>query len=186
MFAIPILVVGLAYGWGRVRPLVPRPSAQAIQVAITLLLLAQIGFRFVRDATTVFSPEYLTSEIPHFRGLRVREAEHAMLVGQAGLLSTLAEGQPLYLIGPNAGFFYLASGIRNPNAFDFPYASVFGRNGQQEVIARITAGEIRSVFVFAGPTDRQTPVALHEFIRRSLVAVRDEPLGILYRGMKDQ
>jgi hypothetical protein len=184
MFAIPILVVGLAYGWNTVSPLVSRPSGRAIQVAITLLFAVQIGFRFVRDVIRVASPAYVTSEIRHFRGLRVREDEHRALIGQTGLLSDLSAGQPLYLIGPNAGFFYLAAGIRNPSAFDFPYASVFGRNGQQEVIARIAGGEIRSVFVFAGPIDRQTPVTLLDFVRSSLLPVREEPLGVHYQGSR--
>ena len=185
MFAIPILVVGLAFGWSRARDLVSRRWAFTIQAAITVLFFGQIGLRFVRHTNALLSTEYVTSDIPHFRGIKVPEATHTRVHAEAGLLSSLAAGQPMFLIGPNAGFYYLAANLRNPGAFDFPYVSVFGRAGQGEVIARILADDIRSVFVFSGPIDRQTPRVLHEFVRTSMVRVRDEPLGVLYRGRRN-
>ena len=184
MFAIPILVAGLAYGWSRVRAQVPRYLAVSVQVAVSLLFLGQIGLRFAREVTTLVAPGHVTSDIPHFRGLRVPDAQHAALKNEMALLSGLAADRRLFLIGPNAGFFYLAADLRNPDAFDFPYVSVFGRAGQQDVIARIEAGEIRSVFIFSYPIDRQTPTVLQDFVRSSMVPVREEPSGIFYRDLK--
>lgn len=182
IYAMPLVVTGLAYGWSRVRSLVPPRWALAIRVAISVLFLCQIGLRFVRDTTALVSTEYVTSDIPHFRAIRVRDVEQTRLWNEARWLSGLAAERPLFLIGPNAGFFYLAADLRNPAAFDFPYVSVFGRTGQQEVIAQIAAGEIQSVFIFSTPVDRQTPVALQDFVRSAMVPVREEPLGVLYRS----
>jgi hypothetical protein len=181
IYAIPVLVVGLAVGWTAAQPFISRPWVRIATIAVTVLFAAQIGLRFVRYTRALVSPHYITSELRHFRWIRVRSAEYAALAKDAELLSRLAAGEPLFLMGPNTGLYYLAAGLRNPNSFDYPYASVFGQNGQQEVISRIRVGEIRAVFIFAEAMDRQTPLLLHHFVRRSMTPVRREDLGVLYR-----
>jgi hypothetical protein len=181
IYAIPILVTGLVYGWTAVQPLFSIRIARAVTVAVTVLFAAQVGLRCMRQARTLTSSDYVSSELRHFRWLRVSRAEYGGLTAGADLLSRLAAGKPLFLIGPNTGFFYLAAGIRNPNAFDYPYASVFGRTGQQEVIARIQTGEIRAVFIFAVAMGRQTPSQLQEFVQTTMTPVQGEHLGVLYR-----
>jgi hypothetical protein len=180
IYAIPVLVTGLAYGWTVVRPLFSIRMARAVTVAVTLLFAAQIGLRFVRHAHALASPDYVTSDMRHFRWIRVPRAQYGGLTRDADLLSRLAAGKPLFLVGPNTGFFYLAAGVTNPDSFDYPYASVFGRAGQQDVIARIRAGEIRAVFIFADAMDRQTPWLLQEFVRTTMTPVYREHLGVLY------
>lgn len=182
IFAIPILVVGLAYGWTVARPFRATRWAAAIPVLVTTLFAAQFGVRLVRHSAALLSPEYMTSDIPHFRGIRVRETEYRALRDEVALLSHFADGQPLFLMGPNSGFYYLAAGIRNPDPFDFPYVSVFGTGGQQEVIGRVQQGRIQSVFIFSTPMGRQAPIILQEFVRGSMLPVGRAPFGVLYRA----
>ena len=180
IYAIPVLVTGLAYGWTAVRPLFSIRMGRAVTVAVTLLFAAQIGLRFVRHARTLASPDYVTSELRHFRWMRVPREQYGGLTRDAALLSRLAAGEPLFLMGPNTGFFYLAAGVTNPDAFDYPYASVFGRTGQQDVISRIQAGETRAVFIFADDMGRQTPPLLQEFVQTTMTPVQRDALGVLY------
>ena len=182
IFAIPILVVGLAYGWTVVRPFGATRWAPVIPVLVTLLFAAQFGVRLARYSVAMVSPEYRTSDIAHFSGIRVREAEYGTVRDEVARLSRLANAQPLYLMGPNTGFYYLAAGIRNPNPFDFAYASVFGTTGQQEVIGAVEQGHIRSVFIFSTPMGRQTPTILQNFVRGSMLPVHRERFGVLYRA----
>ena len=181
IYAIPVLVVGLAFGWTAAQPVISRPWVRLATVAVTVLFAAQIGLRFVRYTRALVSPQYMTSGLPHFRSIRVSRIEYAALTEDAERLSRLADGKPLFLMGPNTGLYYLAAGLRNPSSFDYPYASVFGRNGQQEVISRIQTGEIPAVFIFAAAMDRQTPFPLRQFVQRSMTAVHREDLGVLYR-----
>jgi hypothetical protein len=181
IYAIPVLVAGLAYGWTAVRPIFSIRMARAITVVVTILVATQIGLRFVRQARVLASPDYVTSDLRHFRWMRVPRAQYGGLTRDADLLSRLAAGKPLFLVGPNTGFFYLAAGVTNPYSFDYPYASVFGRAGQQDVIARIRAGEIGAVFIFADAMDRQTPWLLQEFVQTTMTPVQREHLGVLYR-----
>jgi hypothetical protein len=180
VYAIPVLLTGFAYGWTAVRPLFSVRMARAVTIAVTLLFAAQIGLRFVRQARTLASPDYVTSDLRHFRWMRVPRAQYGGLIRDADLLSGLAAGKPLFLVGPNTGFFYLAAGVTNPDSFDYPYASVFGRTGQQDVIARIRAGEIGAVFIFADAMDRQTPWLLQEFVETTMTPVHREDLGVLF------
>ena len=180
IFAIPVLLAGFAYGWTAVRSLFSIRIARAITVAVTIMFAAQIGLRFVRHARALASPDYVTSDLRHFRWMRAPRAQYVDLTRDAELLSRLAAGKPLFLLGPNTGFFYLAAGVTNPEYFDYPYASVFGRTGQPDVIARIRAGEIPAVFIFADAMDRQTPWLLQEFVQTTMTPVRREDLGILY------
>jgi hypothetical protein len=179
-YAIPLLVVGLAYGWQTARPFGTSRWAPLVPVAVTVLFSTQVGLRLVRYTSALVSAQYVTSEIPHFRGIRVSQAEYTRLRDEAGRLSTLTADRRLFLLGPHAGFYYLAGGLTNPDPFDFPYASVFGRAGQDEVISRIRAHQIRSVFVFFAPMGAQTPATLQHFVGRSMVPVRREHFGVLY------
>lgn len=182
MYAIPLLIVGIAFGWESVRPLVARERATLIEIGVSALLAIQIGVRLVRAMTTFVSPEYTISTLPHFRGVAISRTEHVVAHQQIVVLSRVTSGGPTMLLSPNAGFYYVAAGVRNPDAYDFPYASVYGPQGQGEVIARITNGTIRSVFVFNDPIDRQTPVELLDFIRVAMTPVHQEAFGTLYVG----
>lgn len=100
-----------------------------------------------------------------------------------GLPAPLRErtGGRVFLLRPDASFWYLAGGLENPTPYDYPYASVFGPHGQEEVIDDIRAGRVEWV-CWPGPTDgRLRPVQLEEFVAASMVAVEETAAGVLYR-----
>ena len=184
IYALPVVIVGLAYGVSALRASMPARWMQILPVVVTVLFTVQVGLRYGRYAARLMSEQYVISDLPHFQGIRAGKAEYAGLKGEVELLTALAGGQPLFLIGPNTGFYYLAGGITNPDRFDFPYTTVFGRSGQQEVISRLVSGQTPSVFVFFQTMHEQTPRRLQEFVVTSMRPVRQERMGVLYRGVK--
>jgi hypothetical protein len=87
------------------------------------------------------------SHVAHFRGALEEPAEDARLLASAARLKSAAAGGPLFVIGPRAGFLYLASGLRNPTPFDFPAMTSVGRNGTARLIAQLGDGELPQVCV---------------------------------------
>jgi hypothetical protein len=185
IYAIPVLIVGVAYGLRALRSLVSSSWIQFAAIALTVLFAGQLGLRYARYTSRLILADHVTSDLPHFHGIRARGVDHLALKEHVESLSTLASGKPLFLIGPNTGFYYLAAGITNPDRFDFPYTTVFGRTGQQQVISRIRAGEIPSVFIFSEPMFRQTPSLLQEFVQTSMSPVRRQELGVLYQATNE-
>jgi len=101
-------------------------------------------------------------------------------VAGAGALRERTGGE-VFLLRPDASLWYLSGGLTNPTPYDYPYASVFGPHGQQDVIAGIRAGRIAWV-CWPGPTwGPLQPKELEEFVAASMVAVGDSPAGVLYR-----
>ena len=181
LYALPMLVFGLAFGWHGVSERLPRGPAFVITALVSTLFAVQVGMRAARYTSAAVSDGYVTSAIPHFRGIRAPRGEYDALVHESTRLAVMAAGQPIFLVGPNTGFHYLAANLSNPDPFDYPYASTFGRTGQQDVIRRIESGRINSVFLFAAPMGRQTPQTLHDFVKRAMTPGAQETFGALYR-----
>ena len=68
---------------------------------------------------------------------------------------------------PQAGFYYLSAGIRNPTPFDYPLATAFGVNGEQAVITAIAEGRITHVCWQYWPWVLR-PASLEEFVANHL------------------
>ena len=83
-------------------------------------------------------------------------------------LLTAAHGSTddLLLLVPDAGFRYLITGLRNPTAFDFPFVTTFGRDGQQRVVAAIASGRIKRVCLAAAFEPNLAPKVLVRYVRR--------------------
>ena len=52
-----------------------------------------------------------------------------------------------FLLVPDAGLYYLITGMRNPTPYDYPYVTAFGRNGEAQTAAAIRRGEITKVLI---------------------------------------
>jgi hypothetical protein len=87
------------------------------------------------------------SDIPPIRGVVQRTADLAAVRAQADALRDASQHDSLFLLMPDAGLYYLAAGIRNQTPFDYPLVTSMGRDGEQQVMDRIAAGEITAVCV---------------------------------------
>ena len=85
----------------------------------------------------------------------------------------------MLLLTPDAGFRYLTSGLRNPTAFDFPFVTTFGTDGQRRVIDALAAGRIKRVCVAADWFGFE-PTQLVGYIRRTMQPGADLGLCRLY------
>ncbi|GMQ86399.1 MAG: hypothetical protein BMS9Abin07_1976 [Acidimicrobiia bacterium] len=88
-------------------------------------------------------------------------------------------GDEVFVLRPDASFFYLAGRLRNPTPYDYPLASTFGPHGQERVAAEIVSGAVRWVCQpgpIGGPL---APVRLEQLIA-GMTPVADTPVGSLY------
>lgn len=72
---------------------------------------------------------------------------------EASALRVTAPGGRLFLLMPNAGLYYLVSGVRNPTPFDYPLVTAFALTGEADLAESIARGELREVCMapMAGP-----------------------------------
>jgi hypothetical protein len=110
-------------------------------------------------------PSGLPSEL---HGLSISEASADSLRAIQTTLREASAGEPLLILRADAPSMYLISGVANPTRFDYPLVSPFGRNGQQEVIQSIEAGQIRRVCLQREAWAAMEPVELTQAVRRLL------------------
>lgn len=114
--------------------------------------------------------------VPHLHGLPVPSRLAPDLAAGARALRE-ATGGDVFVLRPDAGFWYVAGDLENPTPFDYPLASTFGPHGQQDVVDAIAAGRVRWV-CFPGPTDGGLrPALLETYVTTEMVPVRETVAG---------
>lgn len=142
-YAAPLLVLLVAFvlqGWsGRL------PRAASIMAALWFGLAVAIAVSLPLRLT--LSPEANLSDLPHLGGTFVQASDLARWHRDARQLVAAARGREtgLLVFTPDAGFRYLSSALENPTAFDFPFVTTFGRNGEQRVIDALASRRIKRV-----------------------------------------
>ena len=102
--------------------------------------------------------------------------EHAKIVEDTRLLRLAGSQHPLLLVIPEAGFYYLASGLHNPAPFDYPFVTAFGVSGEAAVAHQSGAGQIRQVCLRdlrGTPAEDLRPPLLENSIVENLVPVSE-------------
>ena len=153
--AVPGFLVAILFAWhvaagsgragGRVtatrRPLDSgwcRPAALSVVAVACVVRLSASGAALVSPART-------WSALPHLSGVLLPKAREAELAADADALRGAAAGEPLFLLMPDAGLYYLVSGLTNPTPFDYPLATAFGRTGEADLATAIEAGRVTRV-----------------------------------------
>ncbi len=143
-YAAPPLILLVAYVLHAQRAHISRALVIAIAawVGFAVVLMATLPIRLARSADAELST------LPHLRGAFVQPEEQSRWEQEGATLLSAARGsRSLLLLVPDAGFRYLITGLHNPTAFDFPFVTTFGKNGQQRVIDSLASGRIRRVCV---------------------------------------
>jgi 4-amino-4-deoxy-L-arabinose transferase-like glycosyltransferase len=169
-YAAPLLVLLVAFvlrGWsGRL----PRAAstAAALWFGLAVAIAASLPLRLT------LSPEANLSDLPHLRGTFVQASDLARWHRDARQLVAAARGREtgLLVLTPDAGFRYLSSGLENPTAFDFPFVTTFGRNGERRVIDALASGRIKRVCL-AGEWYGLGPPAVIAYVRSTMLPGAD-------------
>lgn len=119
-------------------------------------------------------------DLPHLRWTPVPRTDAAHAPTAGAMLRSITGGS-VFLLRPDAAVWYLAGDLRNPTPYDYPYASVFGPDGQRETVDAIRRGAVAWVCLprpIAGPL---APVELQDFVLDEMTLVAETPAGGLYR-----
>ena len=122
------------------------------------------------------------STLPHMRGVLLDPARERRIGRTADSLAEAGAGGALFLATPEAGFYYLVSGVENPTPYDFPLATAFGRTGQAVLSERIRAGGIDAVCLGYRRLGDLTPWLLVHAVKTSLEPAERTAACRLYRA----
>lgn len=178
-YAVPVLLVMplvmLRPAWlfeTRRRPLVACWSAAAILflLAVAKPLEAFAGKSALRSST-----------LPHFSGALITDTREARLAESAQQLADAAGGRPTLILSMSAGFWYLASGLRNPTPFDIPAATSVGRSGVAMLLADLASGRVSQVCVDRDQFGNLALAAVASYVPRRLQNAGEAGPCTLYR-----
>ena len=176
---VPGLLVVALLAWHVVTTERARPLASLRAIA-TVVIAADVAIRFAAAGAALASPDREISHLPHFRGLVMPRAHIDKAGKEAARLHDAAAGAPLFLLVPNAGFYYLTSGVTNPTPFDYPLKSAFGRTGMPDTIARFERGELQQLCVKRA-AGVMAPDVLQDYVEARMTAADDLGVCVLYK-----
>ena len=122
------------------------------------------------------------STLPHFSGALVTADTDERLARSARLLAAASGGRPTFILGSDAGFWYLESGLRNPTPFDIPTAASVGRSGAEALQAAMSSGRLSQVCVSNLPRSANDLVELAAFVQQHWQNATDAGPCTLYRA----
>ena len=144
---LPSVLFGLAVGLREV-PLAGGLRKQRILgLAAAGWLAAGILLLIATPAVRLMRGEVALSASPHMRGVPLPAAQAAAVERDSTALRQAGQGHTLYLLGDDAGLYYLTAGIPDPTPYDWPAPSTFGQDGERSVTLLISSGKVDSVCV---------------------------------------
>jgi hypothetical protein len=162
---MPIMPVLFVVGTWLLANIWPRASEPLL--VFRLAVLAGLALALAWPALLLVRGDRVISTIPNFQGPFLRPEFEKQLSWQIQELRRISTDTELFLLMPQAGFYYLSAGIRNPTPFDYPLATAFGVNGEQAVITAIAEGRITHVCWQYWPWVLR-PASLEEFVANHL------------------
>lgn len=156
-FAMPQCVLLLLLGLD-----LDRSTADPIRIpwrrwcagAVWAWALVLVAGRFGGGAMRFLGRGSQPSRLPYFAGLPALPQERGGIEASLAQLVAVAGGRPVFILSRGASAWYLATGLRNPTAYDYPTVPAFGRTGEARIIAQIEQGRIPLVAVRADAIDR--------------------------------
>jgi len=176
---VPGMLVVLLAAWHLGRARWTGRGARLISAAVLLVVAAGVAVRFGASAAAIASEGRVWPELPHLRHVLMRRARSEELAAQARALRAAAPSGRLFLLVPNAGLYYLISGLGNPTPFDYPLGTAFGTEGEADLARAIADGRVRQVCmtIVAG---QMAPERLQRAVLTGLHPVSDLGACTLY------
>ena len=158
----------------------PPALAWAIAVALGVATLAALVVSLDTVHRVPLASDRFKRDVPHFRRLPVPCHTCPQTEADAADVRNRTGGR-VFLLRPDAAFWYLAADLQNPTPYDYPYASVFGPHGQRATVEQLRSGEIEWVAMPGRMGGRLAPQELQQFVLDEMTAVAETPAGTLYR-----
>jgi len=183
MPALPIMLVGIAWGTSSIRVDTRRALGLVLRGALAFWLAAGVAATLARPVRWLASRSYEIARLPHFGGELLLKSEIERLGAQGrSLARNIPAGERLFFLTPSAAKLYLLSGIENPTPFDYPLVTAFGFRGQEEVIEQIEQQRIQWVCMRAlGPHPLRAD-RLEDYVEQNMVLAEKGQLCDLYRS----
>jgi hypothetical protein len=146
-----------------------RVAGVALAVWLSIATVAVIG----RAIQPFGQPTESLTGLPHVVGAAVADRT-VRGVHSVASRARRAHATNLFIVRPDASYYYLTGQLRDPTPFDFPGVSDLGRDDQDGVIRLLSRGTVRWVCVsrpgrpraYVAPT---RPVRLETYVRRTFV-----------------
>jgi hypothetical protein len=153
------------------------PAAAIALVGLALVLVLIAGGWI---ATRALHEVEFRRDLPHLRLLPVLRQGGVWPDDTEDLRAVTDE--EVFLVRPDAQYFYLAGRVRNPTPYDYPLASTFGPDGQRRVVEAIRSGAVRWV-CYPGPMRGPlAPVEIEQTLA-AMTPVVQTPVGDLYTAI---
>lgn len=149
--------------------------------ALCIVVMGNLIMFQVRAWLSIASEEVTVSAVHPYRWIPVKRRILDNQLRDARELFAAVRANPTFLLFYDAARYYLLTGIRNPTPFDYPLATVFGRNGEQQLIQTIEAGRLRLVCVGSRYPDAQLdPEELLVFVEKNMDSMQLAGPCLLY------
>ncbi len=183
-YAIPLFLLGLSYAWSRIGPSLPSLKVRLIEWGVFVWFGLGLAFMLVNLSAKLALGDIQVSKLSHFQGALIQADQEAAFRDHIRtLMEEIEENEKVFLLSAEAGFYYLATGLKNPTPFDIPTATAFGRNGIEEVLAALSEGRIRNVCIDPRwPSSPWAPEPLVRFVREEMVRGKDLGFCAIYRA----
>jgi hypothetical protein len=169
IFAMPMLIIALAYSWRRLAPLYPPKATKLVRITGftvsggILALMTTSAIQRIQPSVGVMS------QIPHFRGLILPRYLHVPLSGNVSRLGEFPRDGKTFLLGAHASMYYIAGAMKNPTRYDYPTIVSLRPSGIKEVEEMISDGRIQRVCFTAGDDPILELVELKRWIRKNMI-----------------
>ncbi len=174
--ASPVLLTGLHFAASRV------PLRRAFRAAGCIWLAGAFVWTCLRPVPQIVRGQWVRMNEHPYTGMWINRDHYARFTNTVDALRR--SGASPFLLTYDAGSLYLASGLRNPTPFDLPAGTAMGRHGEQQVIAAVEAGRIRSVCVNTRWPGDNAPLQLIAYVKGHLR--RGEPMGSCVMYQRDE
>ncbi len=176
---VPGLLVVLLALWHRTRTRVPAAAARLAVGAMGLAVAGGLAIRLGASLVAMTDDHRVWCDLPHLRYVLMPHARAMELAAEAEAMRTAAASGRLFLLVPNAGLYYLVSGVLNPTPFDYPLGTAFGRAGEADLVRAISDGRLRRVCMTT-VTGRMAAQRLQDAVVNSLRPAADLGACTLY------
>ena len=155
----PLFLAVIAGGVGLLAPtLTVRRAARALAAGLAVWLAIATVAIVVRAVEPLPQRTESLTGLPHVVGAAV--ADHTVRgVRTVATQARRAHATNLFIIRPDASYYYLTAGLTDPTPFDFPGISDLGRDDQDGVIRLLGAGSVRWVCVAPTRSARRLRIA---------------------------
>ncbi len=169
----PLLLVAVGY---LARGALPRATGSLLGlgcVALAGVMMVTAPLLWVRTGSQV-------STTVHVGGVVMAPGYESQLLDRAREIRTATGGGATFYLFPEAGMYYLLTGVHNPTPYDFPLRTAFGTEGTRLLTEELERGEIASVCLdrtwgmpgpLPGPFPELQPVELATWVRQKMTYV---------------